>query len=129
MTDVAEKIVNSKEHTYNEDEYGHAIKVELPVMVTKVDCVDHQDFCRDQGIMAYPTLRLFVDGERWRGGDYRGHRTVAEMADYLKQVEDLHKTDTNSNKDKNVELVHRGTFRFKNRCYFCLSGLCLVVES
>ena len=118
MTDVAEKIVNSKEHTYNEDEYGHAIKVELPVMVAKVDCVHHQDFCRDQGIMAYPTLRLFVDGERWRGGDYRGHRTVAEMADYLKQVEDLHKTDTNSNKDKNVELVHRGTFRFKCRCLF-----------
>ena len=109
MTDVAEHIVNSKEHTYSEDEYGHAIRVELPVLVGKVDCVQHPQFCRSQMIMAYPTLRLFVDGEVWRGGDYRGHRTVAEMADYLKQVEDLHKTDSNSNKAKNVELVHRGT--------------------
>ena len=109
MTDVAENIIKSQEHTYSEDEYGHAMKVELPVMVAKVDCVHHQQFCRSQMIMAYPTLRLFVDGERWRGGDYRGHRTVAEMADYLKQVEDLHKTDTNSNKAKNVELAHRGT--------------------
>lgn len=109
MTDVAEHIVNSKDHRYNEDEYEHALKVELPVLVAKVDCVLHQDFCRKQMIMAYPTLRLFVDGERWRGGDYRGHRTVGEMADYLKQVEDLHKTDTNSAKPKNVELVHRGT--------------------
>lgn len=115
MTDVAEHIILSKEdaenaHTYNEEEYGHAIKVELPVMVAKVDCVQHQQFCRSQMIMAYPTLRLFVDGERWRGGDYRGHRTVVDMADYLKQVEDLHKTDTNSNKAKNVELVHLGTY-------------------
>ena len=108
MTDVAEQIVDAKDHSYNEEEYAHAVKVQLPVMVGKVDCVIHSDFCRKQSIMAYPTLRLFVDGIRWRGGDYRGHRTVGEMADYLKQVEDLHKTDTKSDKAKNVELVHRG---------------------
>jgi len=71
--------------------------------------VVHGDFCRKQSIMAYPTLRLFVDGERWAGGDYRGHRTVLEMADYLQQVEDKHKTDMQNDKAKNVQLAHRGT--------------------
>jgi len=109
MTDVAESIVDKREHDYSDEELQHAIKVELPVMIAKVDCVDHHDFCQKQRIMAYPTLRLFVNGERWKGGDYRGHRTVVDMADYLKQVEDAHKTEIDSDKEKNVELVHKGT--------------------
>ena len=87
MTDVADKIVDERKHDYSEEELEHAKKLELPVMIARVDCVDHADFCRKQRIMAYPTLRLFVDGERWRGGDYRGHRTVVDFADYLKQIE------------------------------------------
>lgn len=87
MTDVAEKIVEDREHDYSDEELEHAKKVELPVMIAKVDCVEHADFCKKQRIMAYPTLRLFVDGERWKGGDYRGHRTVMDFTDYLRQVE------------------------------------------
>lgn len=109
MTDVAEDIVDQSDHDYSKEEYEHARKLELPVMVAKVDCVTHGDFCRSQSIMAYPTLRLFVDGERWTGGDYRGHRTVLDMADYLQQVEDKHKTDAQNDKEKNVQLAHRGT--------------------
>lgn len=109
MTNVAENIVNARDHDYSEEEYEHAKKVELPVMVAKVDCVTHQEFCRKQQIMAYPTLRLFVDGERWRGGDYRGHRTVLDMADYLQKVEDSHKTELQSDREMTVERVHKGT--------------------
>lgn len=107
MTAVSEHIVGV-EHSYNDEEYQHAKTVQLPVMIAKVDCVTNHDFCRKQMIMAYPTLRLFVDGNRWPGGDYRGHRTVVEMADYLSQVEDTHKTEQGSDASKNVELAHRG---------------------
>jgi thiol-disulfide isomerase/thioredoxin len=111
MATVAEKIVDERDHEYSDEEYEHAKKVELPVMIAKIDCVTHQEFCRKQMIMAYPTLRLFVDGERWPGGDYRGHRTVVDMADFLQQVEDTHKTEQQSDKNKNVQLAHRGTSR------------------
>jgi thioredoxin domain-containing protein 5 len=122
MTAVAESLVDSRQHEYSEEEYEHAKKVELPVMVAKIDCVQHQDFCRKQNIMAYPTLRLFVDGERWKGGDYRGHRTVADMADYLSQVEDAHKTEINSSKEKNVELAHIGSWN-NSRALFVLVSI------
>lgn len=112
MAMVGEHIVedNTNSHNYTDEEYEHAIKVSLPVTIAKVDCVTHQTFCHEQRIMAYPTLRLFVDGQRWKGGDYRGHRTVVDMADYLQQVEDSHKTELQSEKPKMVELVHEGTF-------------------
>ena len=57
--------------------------------------------------MAYPTLRLFVDGERWRAGDYRGHRTVVEMADWLQQVEDKHKEELSDETNRKVQLAHQ----------------------
>jgi hypothetical protein len=110
MSDVAEDIIEPHAHKYNEEDYEHAKKVALPVMIAKIDCVAHHEFCREQMIMAYPTLRLFVDGERWPGGDYRGHRTVVAMADYLAQIEDTHKTEKGSVATKTVETAHQGTF-------------------
>lgn len=108
MTDVAEDL--ARQHDYTDEELEHAKKVHIPVMVAKVDCVQHQKLCMDQNIMAYPTLRLFVDGERWRGGDYRGHRVLVDMADWLQQIEDTHKTESERGDDpKNVELAHLGT--------------------
>ena len=106
--DVVEEAMDEKDHDYSKEDYEHALKVELPVLVAKVDCVKHEDLCRDQGIMAYPTLRLFVDGERWKAGDYRGDRTVVAMADYLKEIEDYHKTETNSTAERKVEFANTG---------------------
>lgn len=106
MTDVAAHIVDQLDHDYSVEELAHAKKVELPVMIAKVDCVQHKDVCMTQRLMAYPTLRLFVDGEPWQGGDYRGHRTVAEMADWLQQVEDKHKEDLGDETKRNVQLAH-----------------------
>jgi len=105
MTIVAEDIVDERDHNYSTEDYEHAVKVELPVLIAKVDCVSHDALCRQQGIMAYPTLRLFVSGERWKGGDYRGDRTVIALADYLKEIEDTHKADTD--KRRTVEDAHK----------------------
>ena len=93
MADVAEKRVEANQHEYSEEDYEHAKTVELPVLIAKIDCVDHKDLCQQQGIRAYPTLRLFVSGEAWHGGEYRGHRTVVELADWLRKVEDAYKEE------------------------------------
>ena len=82
------------EHHYSDEDYKHAIKLNLPVAVAKVDCVDNKNVCNQQeNIMAYPTLRLFIDGKTWPGGsDYKGHRTVMEMVDWLMHMEEQHKS-------------------------------------
>mmetsp|Transcript_17358 Transcript_17358/g.32932 ORF Transcript_17358/g.32932 Transcript_17358/m.32932 type:complete len:520 (-) Transcript_17358:37-1596(-) len=93
MSDVAERRVDQHEHEYSEEDYAHAKAIEMPVMIAKIDCVDHKELCQKEGIRAYPTLLLFVNGERWHGGGYRGSRTVVAMADWLRQVEDAHKEE------------------------------------
>ncbi|EED94960.1 predicted protein, partial [Thalassiosira pseudonana CCMP1335] len=64
-------------------------RVQLPVMIGKIDCVDHGGLCQRMQIQAYPTLKFFVDGEEM--GDYRGHRTVIEMAHFIAEMEKTHK--------------------------------------
>jgi len=78
-----------KGHDYTTKEYNEAVKVELPVMVAKVDCVIHKQLCLDSQIFAYPTLRLFAEGKS--AADYRGDRTVLEMIHWLAHVEEFHK--------------------------------------
>jgi hypothetical protein len=78
---------------YSEEDYQHAQNVKMPVVIAKVDCVSQTKVCnlREQ-IRAYPTLRLFIDGKVWPGGsDYKGHRTVREMVDWLAHMEEQHK--------------------------------------
>ena len=74
------------EYAYSKEEYADAVKVQLPVMVAKVDCVDHKELCFEQQVWAYPTLRLFVGGNPV--ADYRGDRTVLEMVHWLMHVEE-----------------------------------------
>lgn len=74
---------------YSEEEYSEAVKVNIPVMIAKVDCVIHKTLCFEQQIWAYPTLRLFVNGVPT--ADYRGDRTVLEMVHWLANVEEYHK--------------------------------------
>mmetsp|Transcript_624 Transcript_624/g.1349 ORF Transcript_624/g.1349 Transcript_624/m.1349 type:complete len:535 (-) Transcript_624:155-1759(-) len=82
-----------EEHQFSDEDYDHALKVNLPVAIAKVDCVTQKKICNQQeNIMAYPTLRLFIDGKAWgSGSDYKGHRTVMEMVDWLVHVEEEHK--------------------------------------
>jgi len=83
----------SKIHEYSDEDFDKAVSLAMPVVIAKVDCVDHHDFCRDQGIMGYPTLRLFIDGKRYSGGDYYGNRNVMAMTEFLAFAEEKYKTD------------------------------------
>lgn len=79
-------------HFLDETEHGRLQHAEidvfrLPVLIAKVDCVEHHEFCRTQNIVAYPTIQLYVNGKKY-GGDYYGHRTVLDFTDYLATVEE-----------------------------------------
>ena len=101
---AAEKVEGHKHivegHDYNEDEYEEALKVELPVMIAKVDCVVHQAVCSTNEIFGYPTLRLFVEGQHY--GDYHGDRTVVEMTHWLTAQEEDFKEHLEPEKRKVV---------------------------
>ncbi|KAG7342374.1 endoplasmic reticulum vesicle transporter [Nitzschia inconspicua] len=79
---------------YSEEDYRHAENVKMPVVIAKVDCVTQPKVCNlRENIRAYPTLRLFIDGKPWPGGsDYKGHRTVRDMVDWLAHMEEQHKS-------------------------------------
>ena len=47
----------------------------------RVDCVAHQGLCKDERVMAFPTLRWTEDG-RAVMPDYRGDRTVDALVEY-----------------------------------------------
>lgn len=96
MTEAAMELVDEEMHQlhgehgdFSKEEYDEALKVKLPVMVAKVDCVVHKDLCFQQQIWAYPTLRLFING--LPVADYKGDRTVLEMVHWLAHVEEQHK--------------------------------------
>ncbi|VEU34726.1 unnamed protein product [Pseudo-nitzschia multistriata] len=103
MADASANAVEDKHDTehehFSDEEYEHALKVNLPVVIGKVDCVVHKTLCNQkENIRAYPTLRLFVDGKQWESGsDYNGHRTIMEMVDWLKFMEDEHKSRMENN--------------------------------
>ena len=85
---------HSKDHPddYSDEDYKAAEKIQMPVVIAKMDCVIYAEFCNlNERIQAYPTLRLFVDGKRWHKGDYNGHRTILEMVEWLYYVEEEHK--------------------------------------
>jgi thiol-disulfide isomerase/thioredoxin len=65
MHDVEDAMEINPQH-YSEEEYEKAKQLQLPVLISKVDCVAHLSFCRDQNIRGYPTLRLYVNGESYK---------------------------------------------------------------
>jgi len=56
----------------------------MPVGVGKVDCVEQADLCREQRIMAFPTLRWYHDGEPV-SPDYKMDRTVQALTGFAKR--------------------------------------------
>jgi thiol-disulfide isomerase/thioredoxin len=110
MYDAGEQLDDTRHpDDYDTEDYEAAEKVELPVMIAKVDCVNHPKLCnRQEGIRAYPTLRLFVDGKQWKGGDYKGHRTLLEMVEWLYLVEEEHKAHMDES-ERSLHVAHRGT--------------------
>ena len=96
ITDTAMHIVdehmdnhNIDGYQYADDEYESAVNAMAPVLVTKLNCSLYPSICNAQGIRAYPTMRIFVDGEA--RGDYNGHRTVMELVHWLSHIEAEHR--------------------------------------
>lgn len=85
MADTAEQRIHKED--YKEADYEYAKTMELPVFVGKVDCVIHHDLCGMQQISGYPTVRLYIDGKRYKT-DYWGHRDVYNMMMFLKIAEE-----------------------------------------
>ena len=52
--------------------------------VGTVDCVEHQQLCKDERVMAFPTLRWYENGKASMP-DYRGDRTVEALLEYAKR--------------------------------------------
>jgi thiol-disulfide isomerase/thioredoxin len=55
-----------------------------PVSIIKVDCVENRDLCMEQKIQAFPSLRMFKDGQP-APPDYRSDRTVDAFTEFVKQ--------------------------------------------
>mmetsp|Transcript_27698 Transcript_27698/g.66745 ORF Transcript_27698/g.66745 Transcript_27698/m.66745 type:complete len:557 (+) Transcript_27698:179-1849(+) len=101
---------------YEEEDYEHAKRLQMPVVIAKLDCVVHKEVCnRQENIRAYPTLRLFVDGLIWNdgGSDYKGHRTLTEMTDWLVYMEEQHKSKLEN--DDGVRQLHKAHLAARER--------------
>jgi len=61
---------------------------EIQIDVAKVDCVANRNLCSAQRVMAFPTLRLFKEGQVF-APDYKQDRTVASLREYAKSKLDL----------------------------------------
>lgn len=97
MHDVEDSVKDRLGSDYTEEEYEEAKQVAVPVLVAEVDCVEHHRFCGEQGIRAYPTVKLFVNGEPFKGGEYHGHRTVVNLIQWVELAE---KTTENEDVEK-----------------------------
>jgi thiol-disulfide isomerase/thioredoxin len=89
MNDATNELVEDAEDGYDENELREAEELVAPVIIAKIDCVNNHMLCTTNEIMAYPTLRLYVNGEPFENGDYRGHRTVTDLIQFLKDAEAL----------------------------------------
>ena len=113
MDDVAAGNVKGHRDDYTPEDFEEAKKVEQPVVIAKVDCVTHPEVCnKEMNIRAYPTLRLFIDGEPWKGGDYRGPRTLLGMTEWLQMAEELHKENMGTEEQaKRLHTLHEGMLK------------------
>lgn len=115
---VASHLQNSLESsTFTESEKDQIDGLKLPVLIAKFDCVEYKEFCRDQRIYSYPTLQLFIDGEKYHS-EYWEDRTLPAFTKYLANVEDeyfnnsestfdnAHRIATENVKQKGIEYEH-----------------------
>lgn len=107
MLDVGEELGQLHHEDYSSGDYEAATKVEQPVMIAKVDCVDHPSVCNQEGIRAYPTLKLFHDEQLW--AVYNGHRTLLDMVEWLYFEEEKIVKKFGGTKDNQIlHHVHKG---------------------
>lgn len=54
------------------------------VIVAKVDCTKESELCNTESIQNYPTLRLYLAGDK-TGGDYEGPRDLFSLSEFLEK--------------------------------------------
>jgi len=64
--------------------HGHA-------RLAQVDCVENQAFCNRNMIRAYPTVRMYKDGDAVNFDLFTGARTVPAILGFIQQQMDLYK--------------------------------------
>jgi hypothetical protein len=89
MNDATNELVEDVQDGYDETELEEATELVAPVIIAKIDCVKNHLLCMQNEISAYPTLRLYLDGKLFENGDDRGHRTVMDLIQFLKEAESL----------------------------------------
>ena len=88
------------------------------VLFTKIDCVVHQNFCMQQVITGYPTIRIFTHGTDILTHDgkkehafYRGPRTVDGLTQFVDTLvptpEPVSDTPMEEVKERNLQLPYR----------------------
>ncbi|XP_030014484.1 endoplasmic reticulum resident protein 44 isoform X1 [Sphaeramia orbicularis] len=70
------------------EEASNVVREEFPdmkqVVFARVDCDQHSDIAQRYRITKYPTLKLFRNGMMMKR-EYRGQRSVAAIADFIRQ--------------------------------------------
>ncbi|XP_061685646.1 protein disulfide-isomerase A2 [Syngnathoides biaculeatus] len=67
-------------------EAAHKLKKdEAAVGLAKVDAIDEKELAEEFAIASFPTLKLFVDGNRKQPVDFTGKRTVTGIIKWLKR--------------------------------------------
>jgi len=67
------------------EKFGEEVhKLRMPVGIGKVNCVTHAQLCKEQKVMAFPTLRWYKEGSAVMP-DYKMDRTVAALTGYAKR--------------------------------------------
>mmetsp|Transcript_7643 Transcript_7643/g.11573 ORF Transcript_7643/g.11573 Transcript_7643/m.11573 type:complete len:474 (-) Transcript_7643:185-1606(-) len=71
---------------------------EAPIQLATVECTKHMDLCKQAGVVAFPTIKLFHFGKHVPP-DYKGKRTVNDVVHFaenaFKQKEDVEKAGLN----------------------------------
>ena len=60
----------------------------MPVGIANIDCQAHSDLCREQAVMAFPTLRWYEHSEAQQP-DYKSDRTVTALVSFAKRKLEL----------------------------------------
>lgn len=115
MHDVEDSVKERLGTEYSEEEYQEAKQVAVPVLVGQVDCVEHHSFCSEQSIRAYPTVKLFVNGEPYKGGEYHGHRTVLNLIQFVELAEQRTESEDVEKVKKHSELAIQKHFNMTKR--------------
>jgi len=89
------------------EKYAEEVKQkDVPVGVGSVDCAANADVCRDNNIMAFPSLKWFVKGEA-DVPDYKADRSVKSLMDYTTTKLQQHENYKNWREKNNVQTESR----------------------